>query len=343
MNPVKLAIDDLREKRLWPVALALAALLVAVPLLLSKPGSTKAVASLAAPAGSTGAAAGPLSPGIPIVSVDNTPAHSRLNGAPHDPFAQQSSASGTLPSGAGVATTASSALAHATGNSGGGSSSTPSGSSGATKSSSAGSTSGGASTKSTGTATSPSTTTTTTTTPTPTPKPGPPPVSVLAAKETYHVALAMTNANGGLDTLDPLERLSVLPGKQLPLMVELGVLKGGRRVLFALQPGAVVSGPGSCTPGPVDCEVLSLARDQIENLGVQSGTGVVPVTMFAVTKIKVDRHKSVAAARKARSQVSAAGRALLSSSPLSALSLFQYKPNLGSVVSLQNLKVGGST
>ncbi len=153
----------------------------------------------------------------------------------------------------------------------------------------------------------------------------------------------MTNSSGGLDTIDPLERLSILPSKQTPLMVELGVLKGGKRVLFALQPGAVVSGPGSCTPGPIDCEVLSLAVNQIENLGVQSGSGVSPVTMFAVTAIKADKHPSAAAAWQARNKASAAGRALLNSSALSALSLFEYKPSLGALVSLQNLKVGGST
>jgi len=140
--------------------------------------------------------------------------------------------------------------------------------------------------------------------------------------------------------VNPVQRLSILPNKQAPLMVELGVLKGGKRVLFALQPGAVVSGPGSCTPGPIDCQVLSLGVDQIENLGVQSGGGVTPVTMFAVTGIKVDKHPSAAAAQQARNKVSPAGRALMKSSGLSALSLFQYKASLGALVSLQNLKVG---
>jgi hypothetical protein len=39
---------------------------------------------------------------------------------------------------------------------------------------------------------------------------------------------------------------------------------------------------------------------------------------------------------------SAAGRRLLSTSTLSALSLFQYEPSLGAVVDLRNLTVGGS-
>ena len=41
------------------------------------------------------------------------------------------------------------------------------------------------------------------------------------------------------------------------------MLKGGKQVLFAVQQGAAVSGPGTCTPGPIDCEILALAPGQI--------------------------------------------------------------------------------
>ena len=81
------------------------------------------------------------------------------------------------------------------------------------------------------------------------------------------------------------QRLSVLPSEQQPLLIELGVLKGGHRVLFVVQPGTVVSGPGTCTPGPIDCEILSLGENQTESLGRQAPTGVVAVALFAVTAI----------------------------------------------------------
>jgi hypothetical protein len=63
--------------------------------------------------------------------------------------------------------------------------------------------------------------------------------------------------------------------------------------------------------------------------------------LLAVTAIKTDAHSSAAAADKARQQTSAAGRRLLSKSSLGALSLFQYKTNLGAVLDLRDLTVGG--
>jgi hypothetical protein len=140
-----------------------------------------------------------------------------------------------------------------------------------------------------------------------------------------------------VNPIDPLERLSPLPSAGQPLVVELGVLQGGHRVLFAVQPGTVVSGPGACTPGPIDCEILSVAQDQVET--VSSGSTAVS---FAVTGITAQQHPSTAAANAARQAVDRAGRDLLSNSPLSALSLFQYQPQIGAVVDLRNLTVGGN-
>jgi hypothetical protein len=64
------------------------------------------------------------------------------------------------------------------------------------------------------------------------------------------------------------------------------------------------------------------------------------VALFAVTGISATSYSSVAAADKARRDHSQTGQALLDKSPLSALSLFEYEPSLGSIVDLRNLKVG---
>jgi hypothetical protein len=154
------------------------------------------------------------------------------------------------------------------------------------------------------------------------------------------VSLSITNASGGLNTIDPLKRLSVLPSTRQPLLVELGVLKGGSRVLFAIQPGTVVSGPGTCTPGPIDCEILSLGQDQTEGVSVQSTGGPVSVALFAVTGVTASDYSSAAAADKARRQESSAGRQALDASSLDALSLFRYEPSVGAVVDLRNLTAG---
>jgi hypothetical protein len=145
-----------------------------------------------------------------------------------------------------------------------------------------------------------------------------------------------------VNTITSLERLSLLPSAHQPLLVELGVLKGGNRVLFAVQQGTFVSGPGTCVPGPIDCQILSLGQDQTETVGVQTWTARVREAMFAVTGIKPVGHGSASAAMKARQAESPAGRTVLDRSGLSALSLFRYEQNLGAVVDLRNLTVGGS-
>ena len=126
------------------------------------------------------------------------------------------------------------------------------------------------------------------------------------------------------------------------MLVELGVLQGGHSVLFAVEPGTVVSGAGTCTPGPIDCEVLH-AQPRPDRGHLQAGRlRLDPVALFSVNSITADQHPSVAAANKARQTASDVGRELLNHSPLSALSLFQYDPSVGAVVDLRNLTVGGS-
>ncbi|MBV8217885.1 MAG: hypothetical protein JO325_05440, partial [Solirubrobacterales bacterium] len=146
---------------------------------------------------------------------------------------------------------------------------------------------------------------------------------------------------GGVNTIDPLERLSILPSKQEPMLVELGVLQGGHSVLFAVEPSTVVSGAGTCTPGPIDCEILSLNPGQQEGISKQTPSGSSPVALFSVNSVTVDNHPSVAAANAARQDASSVGRELLNESPLNAISLFQYDPSVGAVVDLRNLTVGG--
>ena len=318
MSFVERILGDLREKRLWPLALVLLAALVAVPVLLSK-GSPSTPPVAQAPASSDAAAAA----GLPIVSSTSTPSAGKLKGSARNPFNQLVH---------GTTTGVASAVNAVTANTAGG---------GTTAGTSTTPTSGSSSTSSsTGSSSSSSTTTTpaTPTIPTGTPKPAPP---GLKATQSYEVKLAITNSSGGVDTVNSLERLSALPSNQLPLLVELGVLKGGNRVLFAVQPGAVVSGAGTCIPGPIDCEILSLPQDQTVTLGKQSSSGTQTVALFAVTGITSADHPSAAAANKARQAASGSGRALINASSSTALSLFQYEPSLGALVDLRNLTVGG--
>jgi hypothetical protein len=309
-------VAELRERRLWPVVVVLLAGIVAVPIVLAKGASPRP--TQAPPSSGVPVSANPASPSVSLASnLAATPPQ----GLARDPFAQ--------PLGTGVAHAAASAASI--------SSSLP-----ASPASSPSTAGGGGGGGGIGPAT--PTTTNTTTTPTTT-EPTTPPADAptkarigLSATQAYRVTLAITTSGGGLDTISPLERLSVLPGQRDPMLVELGVLHGGRRVLFAVQPGAVVSGRGTCIPGPINCQILSLAPAQTETLSSADRTG--SRVLLAVTAVTAARYPSAAAAEKARRTASASGRKLLSGSILTALPLFHYDPALGAVLDLRNVTVG---
>jgi hypothetical protein len=163
----------------------------------------------------------------------------------------------------------------------------------------------------------------------------------LAGNEAYTVTVGISQGSG-LFTLPGVERLRPLPSASRSLLLPLGVLRGGNRVLFAVLAGAVVSGPGRCVPGGVDCEVLVLAPNQIEHLSLQTTSGRVSVADFAVTAVHVKRFSSVAAAQAARRAVSAQGDGLLHRADLPAVDLFPFDPSLGALVDQRNLNAGGN-
>src|ERR1700749_3936688 len=86
MNTVKGIVTDLRQRRLWPVALALVVALVAIPVLLHKSASSTPVAQLPA----TGAPTS-LSTGGPAVTAAATPNQTHLKAKARDPFTPQGS------------------------------------------------------------------------------------------------------------------------------------------------------------------------------------------------------------------------------------------------------------
>jgi hypothetical protein len=276
------------------------------------------------------------------VTVDATPIQAPLAAGTRDPFTQQklavaaskstTAASGTKSTGRASTGGASVSTGSTSNGAATGSTSTGSSTRGSTGSTSGNGYYSGGSSAGTGTTGSTGSTGST--------RPAAP--SGLRATEAYHVSVSITNKSGGVNPIDPFQRDGALPSDQRPLLVELGVAQGAHRVLFAVQPGSVVSGPGSCTPGPLDCELMSLAPGQTEGISTRSTSGSVPVAMFQITGISADRYGSAAAAAKARATTDARGRRLLAHSASATLSLFQYDPSLDAVVDERNLTVGGN-
>ena len=92
MNFLQPLINDLREKRLWPVVVVLVGALVAVPVLLAKPAPKPEPAIAAIGVGAT--ITSPIS-GLPVVELSTTPQFSHLPGHGRDPFTQQTSTTST--------------------------------------------------------------------------------------------------------------------------------------------------------------------------------------------------------------------------------------------------------
>jgi hypothetical protein len=322
-NVARSVWGDLREKRLWPLALVLIVAVIAVPVLLMH-----SAAPTTPPAPLTASASAP--PGVPAVGVPNAPGHENLPGNGRDPFGHSPGATGAA-SATGASTTGSatsgSAAAH-------GASTGSGNTSGAGGSSTAGS---GSTTPATVVST-PAPAGGAPPPPLPARKPAPAPTG-LSSLQAYQVSLSITDASGGLNRVDSLERLGILPNARQPLLVELGVLQGGKRVVFVVAPGTVLRGPGACVPGPLDCEILTLAPNQIEAVAANVSSGA--AAMFAITDITAADYPSKAAADQARQAEFLAGRQFLNQLPLQALQLFPYDESLGAVVDLRNLTVGG--
>jgi hypothetical protein len=162
----------------------------------------------------------------------------------------------------------------------------------------------------------------------------------LTATQSYAVGLSVSDPSGSLASVALQVRDSVFPNSQNPLLVYLGVLNGGSRALFAVMPGTVLSGSGTCVPGPMYCQVLSLGRGQQESVAT-SATASTP-WMFAVAKIYGASYPSAGAAMQARNKVWQPGLTLLNKANLGAVQLFQYDPSIGALVDQRNLTVGGN-
>lgn len=322
MSFLNALISDLRDRKIWVVAVGLLAAIVAVPVLLSSSSSP-------APAHPGPSVNLPMASdtGVPV-TVNSSPSVAPLTGKERNPFIQPK-----LPG-------AKSATASGSG------SSTASGAGTSSSSSTSGSTSGaGTGTGSSGSGSGGSTSST------PTPPP-PPPSSGhhtagpagLRSTQSYVVDLVQTAPSGGFTSPVLSVRNSVIPvvaGNPETLLAWLGVIQSGKQALFAVLPGTVLSGAGTCIPGLVDCQLLELSPGQDESVATPT-TYAEPWTI-QVSAISAADHGSASAAASARERTSSYGTAALrASSGLTALSLFQFSPSLGALVDQRNLFVGGN-
>ena len=74
-----------------------------------------------------------------------------------------------------------------------------------------------------------------------------------------------TGPAGDTSVRNNLGELTVLPSESNPVAVYLGIAKGGKDAVFMVSPDVVgVSGGGSCSPSPANCQLLTLSEGEEE-------------------------------------------------------------------------------
>jgi hypothetical protein len=269
-------LDDLVEKRLWPVAAALLLALIAIPLLLRNPAEEQPAP---APAGATPAvgSGGSLAAFQPVVNTQgkkSSEIRKDLEGfESKDPFKPQNLGGGGGSSAGGSvqvqgADTASSGE-------GGGGSVTPdstSGSAPAGGDSGTGS-SGGATTK----------------------------------PQTFYYSYAADVRFGKEGMLDrkTLQQFRSLPSSQDPILVCMGVKEDGETAIFLQSSGATSTGEGNCEPDDT-CTFLYMKKGDKQRIEAVTENNEVVTYELVLLDIEVKRtdgpEKAQSSSRRARSE-----------------------------------------
>jgi hypothetical protein len=276
MRPVRNLLNELVERRLWPVALLLVVALVAVPMLLAKspssatdegaPAATAPVAAAAAAAATAGAPPN----GAPIVSLaQGDEPNAPLRGHAKNPFRQQHV---EAESGTGAAAAASTEAPESA-------SSSPAGGDGGI----------GDSRPAEGA------------------PPQPKPTFVYAS-----VDVRFGHAARRLRAIRDVPRLTPLPNATHPIVVFLGMRRDRATAVFLVSTDVHVQGLGQCVPSRKDCEAIELREGEAALLDFTEPDGTVEQYELDLVAVTLHETTSEAVARRAFARVSRVGKLLLS-------------------------------
>jgi hypothetical protein len=267
--------DDLRAKRLLPVAALLLLAVVAVPVVLMKKSEKPA------PAPATTTASKPKQPD-PLAKVtvsESTDTGSSLSAFdPSNPFLPPS---GTIKdeSQASSTSTPSSPAPSGSTSSGGGSTS-----SGGTNESGGGTQSGGGTETGGGNQTGGGQTTTT--------------------NYTYVIDATFT-ANGRKRAIHGMKKLDVLPSQSDPLLIFMGVTDDAGNAVFLVDATLQTTGEGKCKPSPSQCAFLYLGPGSEQQFTTANGDSY-SLVVDQIRKVKVGAKASAAKRPKTSKTASAA-------------------------------------
>jgi hypothetical protein len=282
-------ISDLVEKRLWPVAVALVAALVAVPILLGGKSDATTPPAVASAATASSATPAPTT-AAQVVSLEQQAAGKTANAASvRDPFVQHHQPHPTDDQLRAGSKAAAKELVDALG---------PRKKESTGASSSSSSSSNGGSSSETPTPSAPTTPATTPSTGTSTP--------AKRTTTTYAVDLSF-GESGAEKKYNNIARLTPLPSSDSPFFVYMGLSDDKKSAVFLINGDVVPSGDGHCTPSPQDCQQISLTKGDIEFFDMQSGTAGVVQYQLELRNIKTIT-TTAGKAITANTRESAAGR-----------------------------------
>lgn len=84
-----------------------------------------------------------------------------------------------------------------------------------------------------------------------------------------------------------IERLSVLPDEENPVIVYRGVVDGGKAAIFELTGDVEAEGDATCSPTPEDCQYIKLRAGETEFLTIGDTTDEATTTQFQLDLVKI--------------------------------------------------------
>jgi hypothetical protein len=281
-TPLRSLWDDLVERRLWPVAVALVIALVAIPVLLSKPAKTASPPSPAPAATGAGSPAVAFQAAVSTEGKKSSEIRKDLRSFKRkNPFTPQGLTTGSA--NAGAVTTAVPTAAGSTATTG---SVTPSD---VTSNSAA---QGGSSTGSSGSGSSGSGTGTTGTT------------------ETfyYHYTVDVRFGKTGKEDGKTLTEFRALPSSEDPVLVFMGVKNDGKTAVFLVSAKATTIGDGKCSPSDTECTFLYMTKGDKQTIESVDTVGAVTDYTLELRSIDVKRTSGPAKATSSKRERDAARR-----------------------------------
>jgi len=271
-TPLTALWDDLVERRLWPLALALVVALIAVPVLLAKP------AKKATPLPPAPAAVSPASAGVafqPAVSVEGKKSSEIRKHLRHfkrkNPFTPQGLSSGSSTGSAGSASPTEVSVAAPAG-------SATSGDTSGSGSSSSGSTTPGTTTGSTGSG------------------------NTETKTFYYHYTADVSFGKKGEEDDKTLNEFRALPTSDNPILVFMGVKSDGKTAVFLIAANASVIGDGKCSPSDTECTFLYMKRKDKETIEAVDTAGTITDYTLELKDINVKRTSGPEKATSSKSE-----------------------------------------